>query len=131
MPLKTGNSRAAISSNIKTEMAAGKPQKQAVAIAMSKVGKSNKDAFEPFVGNDPKTWKGRGTENKPSKVAKMPANNAKDEADTRVLDVEPLAHATTAMTPADVNERNKRYWEPSWGPDAAEGGDQTNDLPKR
>jgi len=36
MPLKSGKSRAAVSSNIKTEMKAGKPQKQAVAIALSK-----------------------------------------------------------------------------------------------
>jgi len=42
MPLKAGSSRATISSNIRTEIAAGRPQKQAVAIAMSKAGKSNK-----------------------------------------------------------------------------------------
>lgn len=40
MPLKKGKSQAAISANIKTEMAAGKPQKQAVAIAMKTAGKS-------------------------------------------------------------------------------------------
>lgn len=42
MPLKKGKSRKAISSNIKTEIAAGKPPKQAVAIAMSVAGKTRK-----------------------------------------------------------------------------------------
>lgn len=42
MPLVKGKSRKAINQNIKTEMAAGRPQKQAIAIATSAAGKSKK-----------------------------------------------------------------------------------------
>jgi hypothetical protein len=42
MPLKTGSSKKVISENIKAERHSGKPEKQSIAIAMSKAGKSKK-----------------------------------------------------------------------------------------
>jgi hypothetical protein len=42
VPLKKGKSKKVISQNIATEIRAGKPKDQAVAIAMSKAGKSKK-----------------------------------------------------------------------------------------
>jgi len=40
MPLVKGYSKGSVSKNIKTEMKAGKPQKQAVAIALSTARKA-------------------------------------------------------------------------------------------
>lgn len=46
MPLKEGSSQETISANIKREMESGKPQKQAIAIALDKAGKSNRDSTD-------------------------------------------------------------------------------------
>lgn len=52
MPLKKGSSKEVISENIKIEMAAGKPQKQAVAIALNTARKT-----DPKSNKAPKTRK--------------------------------------------------------------------------
>lgn len=40
MPLKRGRSQKVISENIRTEIKAGRPRRQAIAIAMRKAGKA-------------------------------------------------------------------------------------------
>lgn len=42
MPLKKGKSKATISANVRELMHSGRPQRQAVAIALKKAGKSRK-----------------------------------------------------------------------------------------
>ena len=42
MPLQKGKSKKVIGKNIATEIKAGRPRKQAIAIAFSKAGKSRK-----------------------------------------------------------------------------------------
>ena len=44
MPLVKGYSKKSVSKNIKTEMKSGKPQKQAVAIALNTARKAKKEA---------------------------------------------------------------------------------------
>jgi hypothetical protein len=43
VPLKKGSSKKVIEENIRREMEAGKPQKQAVAIALSKAAEHRKE----------------------------------------------------------------------------------------
>ena len=47
MPLEKGSDRATISHNIAVEREAGKPEKQAVAIAMNTAGKGRSDSVDP------------------------------------------------------------------------------------
>jgi hypothetical protein len=54
--LKSGKSKAVVSANIKTEMKAGKPQAQAVAISLKKAGMS-KPMPKPMAKSMPKNMK--------------------------------------------------------------------------
>ena len=66
MPLKKSASKKAFGENIRTEMAAGKPQRQAVAIAYSVKREAEKDKRKAAV-------KGRPT----NKATKMPKGKKK------------------------------------------------------
>ena len=53
MPLKKGYSKASVSANISKEMKAGKPQKQAVAIALNTARTAAMKAGKPSKGPGP------------------------------------------------------------------------------
>ena len=84
MPLKSGSSQTAISSNIRTEREAGKPQEQAVAIALRKA--KDESTMGLFQTGEPD----------PSKNSEFLQGRGKLYAE-----VEP------GLTLADMNKRNR------------------------
>ena len=57
MPLNKSGSKASVGQNIKTEMGAGKPQKQAVAIALDVKRKAKKQPQKDGLGEYAKSLK--------------------------------------------------------------------------
>lgn len=64
MPLAKGKSKEAFSSNVKTEIAAGKPQKQAVAIAYAQKRKAGGGDKAPAKNEDAEDTSFAGLMNK-------------------------------------------------------------------
>ncbi len=101
MPLAQGNTPAAISKNIATETAAGKPHEQAVAIALH----TAKDE-EQMEAQTPKAVP----------VYSPPNQRTSDESNfTSVL--------PDSVSQAELNEQNKKFWQQpaAVGPDFGNG----------
>ena len=71
MPLKRGSSQKTISSNIRTEMQAGKPRNQAMAIALSTAKRTKKPKKAAKGGSI--TAKGSSKKSTGGRTAKKPA----------------------------------------------------------
>src|SRR3990167_1216814 len=89
MPLKKGSSDETVSANIATEMTAGKPQDQAVAIALAKAGKSRrkskmKEGY-PNPGTEPDMRLADNKKKRMKKIKEVADFNALTPEDARLL----------------------------------------------
>jgi hypothetical protein len=87
MPLKEGSSQETVSKNIKTEMEVGKPQKQAIAIALDKAGKSAAEDSDPCWKNYKQVgMKNKGGKKVPNCVPKSSDNAEESYSEISVPD---------------------------------------------
>jgi hypothetical protein len=113
MPLKEGSSRETVSENIKTEMAHGRPQKQAVAIALSNAGKSNKDD-EP--GEETVTTRnaGKGGQYIHTVTTQHAGGELAGDAEPKIVENKSEASGDpiqVGLTLEEINKRNRGMWE--------------------
>jgi hypothetical protein len=102
MPLKMGYSQKSISKNIKTEMSSGKPQNQAIAIALSKAKEAKKRAGK---------WMGGRIEGEQGRAA--PDNQSWDLK-------QPLPERIDTTGEPHAEERKAQNF-PNQGPDSPAG----------
>lgn len=109
MPLEQGKSKETISHNIETEMHHGKPQKQAVAIAMHEAGVSKDDVIPsgptPQLTEVEKELNINSREDKESPLAEM-LSQPHEDAES--------ALPVGGMSLAQINRRNRALWEGQW-----------------
>lgn len=104
MPLEPGKSKGAISHNIATEIEHGKPQEQAVAIAMHKAGVP-KPGGDVVSGPTPQLT-----------AVEQELNDTQSPMEELMAQPHQDAESIipTTMTLADINERNRRLWNGQW-----------------
>ena len=106
MPLESGSSREAVSRNIKTEMAAGKPQKQAVAIALNKArGDASREITGSAVARKIRNgeWKALSGPDKKNRM-EIQDLKTKETFEAVVTGMEPSRRATARRIDSEAEE---------------------------
>lgn len=104
MSLEQGSSRKAISQNIKTEIQEGRPQKQAVAIALKEAGVKSQDDREEMINTTEKEQPRTPLQEKGHKVAE------KIGAAIRTVAGDADYAPATALTLAQIQKKNEELW---------------------
>lgn len=107
MPLKKGSSRETVSKNIKTEMAAGKPQKQAIAIALDVARRTKKQVGGPMYGaTAAQVRERRERERQAKRAARAPQRDVYDEM---MQEANIAARSARIPTTGMSQEQQRRY----------------------
>lgn len=113
MPLKEGSSQEVISENIKTEIEHGKPQKQAIAIALENAGKSNRDDFNEVKKHEAQKKGEIVSHDEVQPTQSVPPDNRSDNLLEHTGADAEYTPVGGSLTQSELNEINKRFWQGS------------------